>query len=156
MINECRPSCDQMKSSFTEIHGRAHHVKTHSQPGSDRDVLHSSPVSRQQILLLQLPMLKNWTGCQQFGTLNTTLSDKPASHDLQTGSVESPESPPPTHHHHPSPSSLHKEHISLPPFHSYANCKSCSSWKSSSFFFFYTLCFFFFFWNVQWKPLISV
>ena len=30
---------------------------------------------------------KNRTGCQPFGTL-TTPSDKPASHDLQTGSVE--------------------------------------------------------------------
>lgn len=133
MINKNRTrSCDKMKPSFKEIYWRAWHTQTDSldQTGMSSTAVRLLAVSRQQILLLLLPMLKNWTGCQPFGSLNTP-SDKPASHDLQTGSVESPEPPPPPPH---ITSSLHKDHISLPPFHSYANCKSCSSWKSSLFF----------------------
>lgn len=106
--------------------------RTH--PG--RQQVHSSPPTDSSTSA-SYSILKNWTGCQTFGTLSTP-SDKPASHDLQTGSTE-----PPLHH-----LLLHKEHISLPPFHIYAKCKSCSSWKNSIFFFL-TPFVFFFFCNVQ-------
>lgn len=72
-----------------------------------------------------IPIKKTWTGCRTFGPLSS-LSDSPASHDLQTGSVKS-NAPPaprlPNNDHHLPP--VHKEDI----FHNVSRRKARSSFQ---------------------------